>query len=205
MAAVAGLILCGGQSRRMGRSKAWLPFAGTTLLDHAVRTLSAVVDPVVVVAVPGQELPSLSTEVLLAYDAVSDRGPLEGLAAGLAALAGRAEVAFVTSCDAPFLQLALVGRLVELLGEAGVCVPRIEGRFQPLTAVYRVNLLPVVQGLLLEGRCRLLDLLDTVPIRAATDDELGNVDPDLRSFRNLNTPEDYAAALRDVASEPPVR
>src|SRR5205807_272847 len=101
-----GVVLCGGRSSRMGRPKAWLPFGGEALLQRVVRRLGEAVSPVVVVAAPGQELPSLPSEVAIVRDPEEGRGPLQGLAAGLAALAGRADAAYATSCDAPFLRPA---------------------------------------------------------------------------------------------------
>src|SRR5262245_6695741 len=108
----AGIILCGGQSSRMGRPKAWLPFTGETLLARVVRILSGVVGPIVAVAAPKQDVPSLPEHVILVRDEVEGRGPLQGLAAGLAALQGKADAAYLSSCDVPFLQPAVVQRLI---------------------------------------------------------------------------------------------
>src|SRR6185312_15898389 len=95
---LGGIILCGGQSRRMGRPKAWLPFGGEVMLPRVVRLLGEVVAPVAVVAAPGQDLPPLPAGVDVVRDEEEGRGPLQGLAAGLAALAGRADAAYLSSC-----------------------------------------------------------------------------------------------------------
>src|SRR5947209_3681539 len=128
----AGVVLCGGQSKRMGRAKAWLPFAGEFMLPRVVRLLRQAVEPVVVVAAPDQEVPPLPAEVAVVRDEEKGRGPLQGLAAGLHALAGRVEAAYLSSCDVPLLRPAFVRRLVELLGEHAVCVPRAGGYHHPL-------------------------------------------------------------------------
>src|SRR5262245_40439806 len=98
---VGGVVLCGGESRRMGRPKAWLPFGGERMLPRVVRVLTEVVSPVVVVAAPDQEVPPLPASVHVVRDEERGRGPLEGLAAGLAALAGKADAAYLSSCDVP--------------------------------------------------------------------------------------------------------
>src|SRR4051794_21124741 len=103
MISTGGIVLCGGQSQRMGRPKAWLPFAGELLLPRVVRLVREAVAPVVVVAAADQELPPLPDEVQVVRDEQKGRGPLQGLAAGLASLAGRVEAAYVSSCDVPFL------------------------------------------------------------------------------------------------------
>jgi len=195
---IAGIVLCGGQSKRMGQPKAWLPFQGETLLARVVRLLSAATPRIVVVAAPEQEVPPLPAEVRIVRDEERGRGPLQGLAAGLAALEGQAEAAYLTACDAPFLRPAFVGRLLQLLGERLICVPRVGEYQQPLAALYRLEVLPTVRRLLAEDRLRPVVLFDEVPTRVVAAAELADVDPTWQTLRNLNTPEEYAAALRDL-------
>jgi molybdopterin-guanine dinucleotide biosynthesis protein A len=191
-----GIILCGGKSRRMGRAKALLPFGDETLLERVVRRLREVVEPVVVVAAVGQDLPDLPTEVGIVRDEHPDRGPLEGIAAGLRALDGRAEAAYVTACDVPFLEPGFVRRMIELLGDFDIAVPKIDGIDQPLSAVYRLSVLPHAEALLAAERRRPVFLYEQVRARRLSDEELRDVDPELLSLANTNTPEDYQAALR---------
>jgi molybdopterin-guanine dinucleotide biosynthesis protein A len=193
-----GIILCGGQSSRMGRPKAWLPFGDEVLLARVVRVLGEVVRPLVVVAAPGQDVPPTPLEVLLVRDEEQGRGPLQGLAAGLEALRGRADAAYLSSCDVPFLRPAFVRRMTELLGDHAACVPRVGGYHHPLAAVYRVGVLDAVRGLLAQGRLRPFFLFEQVPTRVVGPEELAEVDPTFQSLRNLNTPEEYEAALRDA-------
>jgi molybdopterin-guanine dinucleotide biosynthesis protein A len=197
---VGGIVLCGGQSSRMGRPKAWLPFAGEVMLPRVVRLLSEAVGPVVVVAAPGQDVPPMSPDVTIVLDEEKGRGPLQGLAAGLIALQDRAEAAYLSSCDVPFLRPAFVRRLIDLLGDHAVCVPRVGDYHHPLAAVYRLNVREAVGRLLAENRLRPFFLFEAVPTRVVEADELADVDPTFQTLRNLNTPEDYQAALRDAAS-----
>ena len=194
------VVLCGGESRRMGRPKAWLPFAGELMLPRVVRLLGEVIAPVIVVAAPDQDVPPLPAEVAIVRDEEKGRGPLQGLAAGLQALQGRAEAAYLSSCDVPFLQPAFVRRLIDLLGEHAICVPHIGDYHHPLAAVYRLEVAAAVERLLREDRLRPVFLFEAVPTRVVTATELADIDPDFRTLRNLNTPEDYEAALREVAA-----
>jgi molybdopterin-guanine dinucleotide biosynthesis protein A len=198
---VAGVVLCGGQSSRMGRPKAWLPFAGETMLGRVVRLLGTVAAPIVVVAAPEQDVPPVPAGVEVVRDPRRGRGPLQGLAAGLEALAGRAEAAYVSSCDVPLLRPGFVERLVELLGDHSIAVPDVGGYRHPLAAVYRVEVLAVVQRLLAEDRLRPAFLFDEVPTRFVSEQELADVDPGLQTLRNLNTPEEYEAALREAGHD----
>ena len=112
-----GIVLCGGLSSRMGQPKAWLPFGNEFLLPRVVRILREVVDPVIVVAAPGQELPPLPTEVEIVRDREEGLGPLNGLASGLAALLDRVDAVYLSSCDVPFLRPEFVRRITPTRAE----------------------------------------------------------------------------------------
>lgn len=199
MTRVGGLILCGGESRRMGRPKAWLPFGEELLLPRIVRLLEGVVAPVVVVAAPGQVLPSLSSDLRIVRDAEQGRGPLQGLAAGLAALDGAVDAVFASSCDVPFLKPELVRRMIELLADYEIAVPHVGGYHHALAATYRLTVRPTVERLLQQNRLRPFFLFETHRTRLVSAAELLDVDPALDTLRNVNTPEEYAAALADLA------
>ena len=198
MVRTGGIVLCGGQSKRMGRPKAWLPFAGEIMLPRVVRLLGEAVRPVVVVAAPGQDVPPLPPEVAIVRDEEKGRGPLQGLAAGLQALRGQVEAAYLSSCDVPFLRPAFVRRLIDLLGDHAICVPQVGDYHHPLAAVYRLEVAEAVRRLLAADRLRPFFLFEAVPTRVVEAAELADVDPTFQTLRNLNTPEDYEAALRDV-------
>jgi molybdopterin-guanine dinucleotide biosynthesis protein A len=200
MIRVGGIVLCGGKSQRMGRSKAWLSIGGRTMLEHVVGILHQAVEPIVVVAAPDQEIPSVASDIVVVRDLERGRGPLQGLSAGLAALEGRVEAAYTSSCDVPFLLPAFVLRLIDLLGEHTICVPKVGEHFHPLAAVYRLDIRQTVDGLLAENRLRPFFLFESVHTRVVAANELADVDPTFESLRNLNTPEEYDRALRDFAS-----
>jgi molybdopterin-guanine dinucleotide biosynthesis protein A len=198
MERVGGIVLCGGQSKRMGRPKAWLPVAGELMLARVVRLLGEAVDPVIVVAAPNQEVPPLPPMVKIVRDAEKGRGPLQGLSAGLTALQDRADAAYLSSCDVPFLRPAFVRRLIELLGRHTICVPRVGEFHHPLAAVYRLEVKAAIDRLLADNRLRPFFLFEAVPTRIVEPAELADTDPTFQTLRNLNTLADYEAALREV-------
>ena len=193
-----GLILTGGHSTRMGRSKAHLPFGEELMLQRVASLLAQAVDPIVVVGAPGQELPPLPPQVAVAHDEVADRGPLAGLAAGLRALTGRCDSAFATSCDVPLLRPQFVECIVGLLAGHRIAVPLVDEFHHPLSAVYRLDVLDDVDAMLAADRLRPRFLFDAVDTRIVTRDELLGADPELNSLRNCNRPEDYEKALSDA-------
>jgi molybdopterin-guanine dinucleotide biosynthesis protein A len=198
---VAGIILCGGKSTRMGRSKALLPFGPETMLQRVVRLLSDLVAPIVVVAAPDQPLPELPEGVIVTRDENEGRGPLEGLRAGLKALPAGVDAAYVTSCDVPLLVPAFVRQMVELAVDHDIAVMEIDGFPHPLSAVYRRATLPHVEHLLAQDRLRPVYLFDAVKTRRVAAAEM-TADPELRTLRNINRPEDYEQALRDAGVKP---
>jgi molybdopterin-guanine dinucleotide biosynthesis protein A len=197
-----GIVLCGGRSTRMGVPKATLPFGPETMLQRVVRLLGAVVapviTPVVVVAARGQELPELPDDVIVTRDQREQRGPLEGLRAGLRALPDSVDIAYVTSCDVPLLVPGFVSRMIDLLGVHDIAAMEIDGFSHPLPAVYRRDTLPRVESLLAEDKLRLGLLLDSVRTRRVQPAEMTSVDPRLYTLRNLNTREDYLDTLSEA-------
>jgi len=188
----SAIVLTGGKSSRMGRPKAQLLFDGEPLIVHIARALESLFSDIVIVAAPGQELPSLP--VTLVHDEEAYQGPVAGIYYGLKA-ASR-EVGFVTSCDVPFLNLSLISYLISQVVDYDVVVPYWQDRLQPLHAVYRRSVLPLLQEQLERGELRPISLYKNVRTREILEGEIRGFDPDGMSFLNMNTPEDYQAALK---------
>jgi molybdenum cofactor guanylyltransferase len=185
------IILTGGKSSRMGRPKALLSFGNEPLIAHLVRQLERKFKLVVVVAAPDQELPPLPAKVV--RDKVAYQGPVGGIYYGLMAAIGTG--AFVTSCDAAFLNLPLISFLTSRLSNYDVVVPYWQNRFQPLHAVYRRNVVPLLKEQLERGELRPIFLYDRVRTRKVTEQEIRRFDSEGLSFFNMNAPDDYAQAL----------
>jgi molybdopterin-guanine dinucleotide biosynthesis protein A len=200
----AGMVLAGGRSSRMGTPKAELEWHGSTLLRRTLGVLARSVEgPVLVVRAAGQPLPAMPPQVDIVEDPEEGLGPLQGIAAGLAALDGRAHAAFVCSTDLPFLHPAFVRRVLgALTDDLDVVLPIARGYPQPLAAGYRVSLAPLITELVVAGdrrpaflfrheRCRTLRLDDAALLE---DPVLAAADPALDSVVNVNSPDDYRAA-----------
>ena len=213
MADAAGIVLAGGRSSRMGRPKAALEWHGSTLLRRVSGVVGrAVGGPVIVVRAPGQELPPLPADVRVVEDAREGRGPLQGLAAGLAAARDEADAAYASSTDVPLLHPRFVRRVVDALeDDVDVVLPEVGGFPQPLAAVYRTELANVVERLIAEDRLRPAFLFEACRVRRLdadallADPALAALDPRLDSVLNLNEPGDYDAARGRPAPDIAVR
>lgn len=201
---LSALINAGGSSTRMGTPKALLPMPPDErpLLAHVVATAAAVVDgPIYVIAnhPPVQEAARRLPNVTVLSDKEQGKGPLAGLAAGLALVPGWT---LALACDMPLLQVPLLRLLADLSGaqtEAGqdvawdAIVPVVDGRAETLCAAYHRRCLPFIQSMLIEDNLRIRDLFGQVRVRYIEEDELRQVDPALQSFTNANTPQEWAA------------
>jgi molybdenum cofactor guanylyltransferase len=219
MADWAGLVLAGGRSARMGTPKAALEWHGSTLLRRTVGIVArATGGPVVVVRARGQHLPSLPAGTVVVDDPRDGKGPVQGIAAGLAALAalggqaglgGQAEAAFVSSVDLPFLHPGFIRYVLGALDADGadVALPVARGYRQPLAAGYRVSLAETAERLVRADRLRPAFLFDECVVttideaRLRRDPLLAAFDPELDSVRNVNSPDDYRAARLADAPE----
>jgi molybdenum cofactor guanylyltransferase len=203
----AGVVLAGGRSSRMGTPKAALEWHGSTLLRRTVGILArATGGPVLVVRARGQELPELPKDVEVIDDPHENKGPVQGIAAGLAALQDRAEVAFVSSTDLPFLHPAFVRRVLRAVHEgADVALPVARGYPQPLAAAYRTKLAVTAERLVQAERLRPAFLFEQCAVsrldEAALKDDpvLAALDPALESVVNVNEPDDYRTARQKPA------
>lgn len=196
-ATIAAIVLCGGHSSRMGREKLSLPFGDETMLARVLRVVRRVTPAVVLVAREGQTLPG-GVEVM--RDPVEGLGPLAAIAVGLSATC--AERAIVVACDMPLLRPALLRRLLDLSDGWDACVPIVEGFAVPTCAVYGRQVAPIASELVGAGQLAPAELLQRVRTRFVGAADLQDVDPALESFRDCNTPERYAEALRLAGFDP---
>ena len=202
---VTGVIVAGGLSRRFGSDKASASLRGRPLLQWVRDALAPAVNEIVIVTAAGQTLPPMhpAVPVIVVEDREPERGPLAGLATGFTVAAS--PVCFAASCDAPLLQTAVVERVIGALADHDAVLPEVGGHQQPLAAAYRREpCLAAAEATLAGGGNRVIDAFADLDVLALGEDRLTRVDPDLRSFRNANTPEELAAIATLLDSPSPV-
>jgi molybdopterin-guanine dinucleotide biosynthesis protein A len=175
------LVLAGGDSRRMGRTKAWLEVGETTLVRWVAERLAPAFKEVVVsFAEPEQLQEHMPYRVV--FDRKAAAGPLAGLEAGLSA--ARTDVVFAIACDMPYVTPGLAAMAIAASSGCDAAIPRIDGRPEPACAAYRKSALAAITAALDAGRYRAADVAERLEVAWLED-----LDPDL--LRSLNTPGDY--------------
>jgi len=187
---MTGIVLAGGESRRMGRDKAFLILDGIPLIEHVLRTLRGIFPRTIIVT--NNPSAYASYEAVVVTDAVEKRGPLTGIYSGL--LKSTDEYNFVAACDMPFLNPDLIAYMAGLADGHDIVVPTIAGRVEPLHAIYSKRLLPIIEQRLQEDARQIQGIFGDARVRYVSDAEIDRYDPARRSFKNLNTPEDYKEA-----------
>jgi molybdopterin-guanine dinucleotide biosynthesis protein A len=184
----------------MGRDKARVALQGRSLLEWVLEALRQVCDEVLVVtSTEGlvhqrDAMGDAMGDARLIADHTPGRGPLGGLYTGLGAAS--ADMVLLVGCDTPFLQPALLKRVVQTGAGRDAGVPRLEGIPQTLQATYARRCLPTIERLLAHGRPGLRDLLLLTDVAYLDTDEIIKTDPDLLSFFNVNSEADLERAKR---------
>jgi molybdopterin-guanine dinucleotide biosynthesis protein A len=185
------LVLAGGDSRRMGRPKAWLEVGDTFLLRHVADNLASAFSEVMVSFAEPEQLEQ-PVPYRIVFDRKHSSGPLAGLEAGL--LAARNDVTFAVACDMPYVTLEIAHMAIAAARRCDAALPRIDGRPEPLCGAYRRSALPLITGALNTGRLKAADIANDLDVTW-----LEGLDPKL--FRSLNSQEDLERFHVDFASQ----
>jgi molybdenum cofactor guanylyltransferase len=185
-----GAVMAGGKSSRLGRDKALLSIGGETLLERALRTLEEATQEQIVIGPSDRREQSKGAGVY--PDLFPSSGPLGGIYTALRSASH--PLVLVVACDMPFLNPALLRYLLSLADGFDVVLPKPDGRGEQLHAVYRTNCEDAIERQLQSGNFKIDRFFDQVRVRAVDAEELRQYDPELASFRNVNTPEDWAEA-----------
>jgi len=186
-----GIILAGGENRRMGTDKAFLEIDGRPMIDHILDVFSKLFERTIVVTNTPDRYRNYDVEVT--SDALDVRGPLTGIYSGL--LRSTDEYNFVAACDMPYLNPALISYMGKIAEGQDAVVPQFNGFLEPLHAIYRRGLIPIMEAQIRIPDRRIRVLFDHIKVRYVTEEEIVRFDPLKRSFRNLNTPKEYKEAL----------
>ena len=185
------LVLAGGDSRRMGRPKAWLEVGDTFLLRHVADNLASAFSEVMVSFAEPEQLEQ-PVPYRIVFDRKHSAGPLAGLEAGL--LAARNDVTFAVACDMPYVTIEVAQMAIAAARRCDAALPRVDGRPEPLCGAYKRSALPFITDALNTGRLKAADIANDLDVTW-----LEGLDPKL--LRSLNTREDLERFRVEFAAQ----
>ena len=189
---ITGIILAGGKNLRMGKIKACLEINGQRIIDRTKNLFLEIFGEVLLVTNSPLEYVDLNLRTVA--DLIPDKGSLGGIYTGL--FHSSRSHAFVAACDMPFLNQGLIRRLIQLAPDYDIVIPKTEDGLQPLHAIYSQRCLPFMEELLRQDNLKIIDFFHKVKKREVPPEEILPFDPQLSSFRNVNTPEDLTEIQR---------
>jgi molybdopterin-guanine dinucleotide biosynthesis protein A len=187
---VTGVILAGGQSRRMGRDKAFLPFGKGLLIERVIEVIQQVTDDVILITNTPEQYERFALPMF--SDVIPEAGSLGGIYTGL--ISAKTPYSLCLACDMPFVKPEFLRFLCDTAAEADVVIPRNAEDFQPLCAVYSQVCRDPIRHKIEVGQLKITGFFDQVSVRVIDGDLLAHYDPHDIMFFNANTPEEYAKA-----------
>jgi molybdopterin-guanine dinucleotide biosynthesis protein A len=196
---MTAIILAGGKSSRLGRSKALQVIEGKSLIQWVIDRLATLSTEIIIATAHGEAIPcSSAVKTKTVADTYPGSGPLVGIYSGL--IASSSSRAIVVGCDTPFLSVGLLEYMTQICSTFDVVVPRIKNKLEPLCAVYSKNCSSPIQSLLEQDELRIRKLFSMVKVKYVEEDELNRFDPEHLSFFNINSQADLDRA-RKLAAE----
>jgi molybdopterin-guanine dinucleotide biosynthesis protein A len=198
---VTGVLLAGGNSRRMGEDKRYLVVGEQTLLERGLTVLRSIFQEVLVVI--AQDSLPLKVAARVVRDLVPDCGSLGGLYTGLTQ--ATTPYIFVVACDMPFLDPAVITQFTSRRASADIVIAKLAALLHPMHALYGKGCLPVLEQMIRARQLKIQEMLShaSLHVRYVTDADLLTIDPSGRSFQNVNTPADLEVARSLLSQLPP--
>ncbi len=192
------IILAGGQSKRMGRDKAFLPFRNKTFLRNILETLDKYCGKFIIVvnkdfSLYQKEIQNLNSEIILIRDIEPFSGPLNGIVSAYPYV--QSNTVFLATCDTPIINLNLIKNLYKEIKDCEAVIPVIDGKYQPLNTFYTKNALKKAKELYKQGKKSLMSWVDSLKIKRINKEYIQKFDPEIFTYKSINTPESYKKLL----------
>lgn len=193
----SGIILAGGQSRRMQTNKALIRLGKELMIQNIINTLQKSADEIIIVT--NDPIDYLAFEAMLVTDLIPQHGPLSGIHAGLKAASGT--YGFVVACDMPFLSAELISYMIEHIDGYDALIPRIGEYYQPLHAIYSKQCIQPIEKRLLAGNFKVSSFYDDINLKYITEQEIIPFAEINKLFFNINSPDDLQKAREMVGDD----
>ena len=181
---VSGVILAGGKSSRYGKNKALVKINDIPLIERVIRVMRSVFQHSILITNTPDEYAYL--KLPMHEDLIRGLGPLGGIFTALTVMPN--DAGFFVACDMPFLNQELIRHMVEIRDDFDAVVPRISGKMQTLHALYSKGCIPAIRRLIDSQKYQVIRVFYEVSVRYVEEEEIRGLDPELRSFFNMNKP-----------------
>jgi molybdopterin-guanine dinucleotide biosynthesis protein A len=193
------IILAGGQSKRMGRDKAFLPFKNKTFLRNILESLDGFCLRFIIVvnkdfSLYKKEVENLKSKVIFVKDIDPYSGPLNGIVSASNYVS--TDKIFIGTCDTPILNLDLLKNLYKEIDDFEAVIPEIDGKLQPLNTFYKKDSLKKAEELYIKGKKSLMSWLDNLNYKTINKEYIKKYDENLLTYKSINTPESYQWLLK---------
>jgi molybdopterin-guanine dinucleotide biosynthesis protein A len=189
---ITGIILAGGKSLRYGKNKALVEVEGTRLVERVISVMQPLFEDLIIITNTPREYDYL--QLPMHEDVIKGLGPLGGVYTGLETIS--TESGFFVACDMPFLQKDLIRHMVEIKDDFDAVVPKADWKIEPLHAIYTKNCLPAIKKLINVQGYQIIKFFDNIRVRYVKEKEIRSFDSKLKSFLNVNSPEELTDAGR---------
>jgi len=188
---ISCIILSGGKNSRMAEDKAFMPLSGKPIIEILIDKLSSLFKDLIIITNNPKLYRKYGLETYT--DILKDRGPLGGIHTGLAY--SKLRYNFVVACDMPYVNLELVRFMSASIEGYDLVVPKQNGQFEPLCAVYSKNCIKTIEDQLHKNNLKITDFFSSVKVRTITENEVAAFDAEGKCFVNINTRKNYQTFL----------
>lgn len=182
-----GIILSGGKSLRMGKNKAFIEIEGLPMIERILNLFKKIFKEILVITNDKNQFGHLDN-VKIYNDLIPYKGALGGLFTGL--FYSSNEYSFCVGCDMPFLNESLIKFLIKKIDGEDIIVPKTEKGLEPLHAIYSKRCLSLIKKMIDSGKSRIIDIYPLLNVKIIEEKEFIELDPEGKSFLNINTPEE---------------
>ncbi len=201
MKRITTVVLAGGQSKRMGKDKAFLEWNGKSFLQHILEQVDTFSSQIIISGNKEKDLylkeaKHIKNKPVVVKDIDPYSGPLNGIVSCYEFI--KNETVFIATCDTPVIKEDVVYFFLENIGDFQGIVPTINGKFQPLNTIYKKEAIKNAKVLYKKGVKSLFRWIKDINVKYINESQLKIYDPELLMFKSINTPSDYLEFLKDV-------
>jgi molybdopterin-guanine dinucleotide biosynthesis protein A len=198
LSGISGIILAGGKSSRYGRNKALVEISGVRLIERVIGVMEPLFERLIIITNTPQDYAYLRLPMV--EDLIKGLGPLGGIFTGLQTMGDKS--GFFVACDMPFLSAELIHHMVDVMEDFDVVVPKVDWKIEALHAIYNKRCIPAVKELIDHKEYQIIKLFQSVRVRYLNKEEILGFDPELRSFFNVNRPEELLNVTQSKNEKP---